>query len=222
MKITRKATRTKKMSPVRLSRYTTLPVLIDLLRRKKLVLLSPDKWEDQNDAKVMLEYKKRKKLKHLYAACFSEGEETIHHWNAFSSGSSGVCIEFDRDKLLGAVSKVSGIRTGRVRYKKIKDLSKDGIVIDNMPFTKRWPYRCEEEFRILFEASNTTASSDGFFDIDIDLRTIRCITINQRMPDQVYETIKDYLKQEFRRPDQRISRSTLYENKIWISKFKKF
>lgn len=204
-----------------LNRYTTLPVLIDLLRRKKLVLLSPDKWEDRNDAEVMLEYKKRRKLKHLYAVCLSEGDETVHHWTAFSNGSSGCCIAFDREKLLSAVSEVSGIRNGSVNYKKLKELKNEGIDIANMPFTKRWPYRCEEEYRIIFESKDASAASGGFYDIDINLKMIRKITINQRMPEQVYQTIKEYLKQEVKNPAQRINRSTLYENKIWISKFMK-
>ena len=90
-----------------------------------------------------------------------------------------------------------------------------------MPFTKRWPYRCEEEFRIIYESKDERAASDGFFDIDINLLMIHKITLNQRMPEQVYQTIKEYLKEEVKNPAQRINRSTLYENKIWISKFKK-
>lgn len=222
----------KKVSPTRLAadkeskqaklfRYTSLPVLIDLLRRKKLVLLSPEKWDDRNDAEVMIEYKKRKKLQHLYAVCFAEGDETIHHWTAYSFGSSGCSIEFDREHLLSTVQKIAGIRTRAVKYKKISDLRAEVIKVDDMPFTKRWPYRCEEEFRIIFESTDEAAASDGFFDIDISLRTIRKITINQRMPEQVYQTIKEYLRQEFKNPAQRINRSTLYENQVWISKFKK-
>ena len=204
-----------------LNRYTTLPVLIDLLRRKKLVLLSPEKWEDRNDAEVMFEYKDRMKLKHLYAVCFSEGDETIHHWTSFSHGASGCRIEFDRGQLLSTVRRIEGVRTGSVKYKKLSELRKEGIVVANMPFTKRWPYRCEEEYRILFQSKDETAASDGFFDIDINLEMIRKITINQRMPDQVYQTIKEYLKQEVKNPGQRINKSTLYENKRWISRFKK-
>ena len=52
----------------------------------------------------------------------------------------------------------------------------------------------------------------GSIDIDINLRTIIKITINQRMPEQVYQTIKEYLKHEFEISDQKINRSTLYEN----------
>lgn len=204
-----------------LKRFTTLPVLIDLLRRKKIVLLSPEKWEDRNDAEIMLEYKKREELEHLYAVCFSEGDETIHHWTAFSSGSSGCCIEFDRELLLNEIKKIPGIRMGSVSYRKLKDVKAGAIEISDIPFTKRWPYRCEEEYRIIFESKDSSATLDGFFDIDITLKCIRKIIISQRMPEQVYQTIKEYLRGEFRNPDQRINKSTLYENKIWISKFKK-
>lgn len=204
-----------------LNRFTTLPVLIDLLRRKKLVLLSPERWEDRNDAEIMLEYKKRNKLKHLYAACFSIGDETIHHWNAFSSGPSGCCIEFDRQLLLDDANTIEGIRSGSVVYKKLKDLKSETIKIENIPFTKRWPYRCEEEYRIIFESRKVRPDLNGMLDIPIDLKCIRKITINQRMPDQVYQTIREYLRSEFKNPDQRINRSTLFENKIWLSKFKK-
>lgn len=92
-------------------------------------------------------YKKRKKLKHIYTVCFSERDETIHHWTAFSSGSSGCCIEFDRESLLDDVNKIDGIRSGTVKYKKIKDVKDATIKISDIPFTKRWPYRCEEEYR---------------------------------------------------------------------------
>jgi hypothetical protein len=55
----------------KLNRYTTLPVLLDLLKRQRLVLLDPKSWEDRNDAGVMREYKKRKKARRLFALCFS-------------------------------------------------------------------------------------------------------------------------------------------------------
>ena len=38
------------MEPKKLNRFTTLPVLLDLLKRKRLVLLDPAVWEDKNDS----------------------------------------------------------------------------------------------------------------------------------------------------------------------------
>ena len=64
----------------KLNRFTTLPILLDLLERKKLTLLNPILWEDKNDSEIILEYKKRKNIKNLFALCFSHNDETIHHW----------------------------------------------------------------------------------------------------------------------------------------------
>ena len=201
----------------RVSRYTTLPVLLDLLKRKRLVLLEPTSWEDKNDSEILLEYMRRKKIKKLFALCFSFGDETIHHWRTFADGISGCCIELDAEKLISNLRRLRSIRYGRVTYRKIKDLKDGTIDVDKIPFTKRWPYRCEQEFRIIWEGDTEKAC----FEIDIDLRMINKITISQRMPDQVYSTIREYLRDAFSDPDKRINRSTLYQNRTWIAKFRK-
>ena len=83
----------------KLNCYTTLPVLLDLLKRRRLVLLDPKSWEDKNDSGVMEENKRRKKVPRLFALCFSWGDETIHQWKAFADGISGCCIEFDAQRI---------------------------------------------------------------------------------------------------------------------------
>lgn len=203
----------------RLNRYTTLPVLLDLLQRKKLTLLDPKLWDDRNDSEVILEYKKIKKIKNLFAVCLSSGDETVHHWKTFSNGPSGCVIEFDAIKLFAILDKVPDLTHRKVAYKKISEIEDKDVVIDieEIPFTKRWPYRCEEEYRIIVENN----SNETFFEIDIPLDIIRRITISQQMPEPIYATIKDYLKDLRGNPDSRISRSTLYENKRWINRFKK-
>jgi hypothetical protein len=201
----------------KLNRFTTLPILLDMLERKKLTLLNPKLWEDRNDSEIILDYKKRKGIENLFALCFSHDDETIHHWKTYSNGPSGCVIEFDAKKLLTILNKIPNLRHGKVDYKKINDVSaKKKIEIDAIPFTKRWPYRCEEEYRIIYE----TNEKMDFFEIDIPLNIIRKVTISQQMPEQIYTTIKGYLKGASKDPDSRISRSTLYENKIWINKFK--
>jgi hypothetical protein len=199
-----------------LNRYTTLPVLLDMLKRRKLVLLDPATWEDRNDSEIMLEYKNRKNLKSLLALCFSHGSETIHHWKTFADGISGCCIEFDRKSLIRRIRTLTGVRHRDVTYRKIKDLTTETIRLNDMPFTKRWPYRCEEEFRIIWEGDIEMP----YYEIDFDLKLIKKITISQRMPKQVYSTIRKHLKTAFANPDQRINRSTLYENQTWIDKFR--
>lgn len=199
----------------RLSRYTTLPVLLDLLKRRKLVLLDPNSWDDKNDSGILLEYKKRKSLKRLLALCFSCGDETVHHWKAFADGISGCCVEFDPVPLIKLFDQ-HGLRHGLVTYKMIKDVKPASIVLNSIPFTKRWPYRCEEEYRIIREDDEEAST----YELDIDLSFIRKITISQKMPNPVYETIKDYLREASMSPEKRVNRSTLYENRVWLNKFK--
>jgi hypothetical protein len=209
-----------KSPPIKfLNRFTTLPVLLDLLQRKKLTLLDPKLWDDKNDSEVILEYKKRKGIKNLFALCLSYGDETVHHWKSFSNGPSGCVIEFDAKKLFFILSQIPNLRHGKVEYKKIADIEDRNIELDinQMPFIKRWPYRCEEEYRIIAEKN----SKDTFFEIDIPLDIITKITISQLMQEPIYNTIKSYLKDLRGNPDSRISRSTLYENKRWINRFKK-
>lgn len=201
----------------RINRFTSLPILLDLLQRKKLTLLDPKTWDDRNDAEIILEYKRRKSIKNLFALCFSCNDETVHHWKTFAHGPSGCQIEFDAKKLF-AVFDRNELKHARVEYKKLLEIEKKDAVIDidRMPFTKRWPYRCEEEYRVIKE----TNEDGDFYEIDIPLDIIRRITISQQMPQQIYDTIKGYLKGVTKDPDQKISKSTLYENQRWINRFK--
>lgn len=199
----------------KLNRYTTLPVLLDLLKRKRLVLLDPKTWDDRNDSGVMAEYKRRKRVNRVLALCFSKGDETIHHWKAFSDGISGCCVEFDGIRLQKLFNK-AGLRHGPVQYRKLKDVTAASVVVDQMPFTKRWPYRCEEEYRVIREDDESASE----FELEVDLHLINKVTISQKMPRPVYETIKAYLRAASSNPEKKISHSTLYENQIWLNKFK--
>src|SRR6187455_3028495 len=95
--------RSKKAAKERLNRYTSLPVLLDLLSERRITLLSPESWEDRNDAYYLERYKDVRARKSVLAVCFSMRQETFHHWRIFSSGSAGVCIEFDRERLLSQI-----------------------------------------------------------------------------------------------------------------------
>lgn len=210
--------KTKNTDIKRLNRFTTLPVLLDMLQRKRITLLNPKLWEDRNDSEIILAYKQKKDVRNLFAVCMSIDDETVHHWKTFSNGPSGCLIEFSPRKLFEILNNISGIKHGRVNYKTLAHVEKaKSLDIDEMPFTKRWPYRCEKEYRIIYE----TDEPMDFFEIPIDLGIIRRITISQHMPQQIYNTIKDHLKTVSKNPDGKINRSTLYENQLWINAFKK-
>ena len=201
----------------RLSRYTTLPVLLDLLERKKLVLLDPKNWDDINDSEVIISYKEKKEIKKLFALCFSHGSETIHHWKTFANGPSGCCIEFDAEKLITLFEKEK-LKHGEVHYRKIRNVKPETFELDEMPFIKRAPYACETEYRVIYEGD----IKEDIYEIDVPLDTITKITISQQMPAQIFKSIKSLLKGSFTNPEKRVSRSTIYENKTWINTFKRF
>lgn len=197
----------------RLNRFTTLPILLDLLERKKLVLLDPKTWDDKNDSEIVLEYKRRKNVDRVLALCFSYADRTIHHWKTFSDGISGCCIEFEAASLR-KLFDINGLKHGPVVYKKIAEIDSGSIVLDEMPFTKRWPYFCEREYRVIREDNETAAE----FEVEVDLGDIRKITVSQRMPWQVFKTIKDILGKAS--PKSEVRRSRLYEHRNWIEKFR--
>ncbi len=201
----------------KLNRYTTLPILLHLLRSSKLVLLDPSTWEDRNDSQIILEYKKRKRIPNLFAVCFSFGNETIHNWIAYASGIAGCCIQFDEQKLLNSFQNIKQIRWGEINYKTIRQIKENTIKPDQIPFTKRYPYRVEKEFRIIWEGKTKHTS----IEVQIDLNCIEKITISQSMPDNVYEIIAELLRDELKKPKLQINKSTVFENNIWISSFKK-
>jgi hypothetical protein len=207
---------TKKIT--KLNRFTTLPILLDLLKRGKLTFLDPKSWEDKNDTEIILEYKKRANIKNLFAICFTHEDETIHHWKTYSNGSSGCVIEFDANSIFKIVKKIPEIKHSKVDYRHISEMDNlvDATMINKIPFTKRWPYRCENEYRFIYETNSNIDS----FELPIPINCITKITLSQQMPQTIYETIKQHLRDLKQNPDGKISRSTLYENKKWINIFR--
>jgi len=115
------------MSARSLRRYTNLPSTLHILQNRCLTLLSPNTWDDRNDAFYMAEYQRRCQAKTVLALCFAEAPETYHHWRVFSHGSDGVCIEFDKNKLKQAVQKDGRFLAQSVAYKEIRDAKKTDL-----------------------------------------------------------------------------------------------
>lgn len=201
----------------KLNRFTTLPALLDLLRSRKLVLRDPSNWEDKNDVKLLLEYKRRKKIPKLFAVCFCIGDETIHHWKTYADGVSGCCIEFDKSKLLACFHGLHEVRCDEVIYKTIEEVEKSIIETDRIPFIKRQPYIFEKEFRVLWEGKTRGKA----IDLDINLNSINKITLSQRMSKALYKSIERLLRDNINGLSIEINRSTLFENSRWIKAFKK-
>lgn len=199
----------------KLNRFTTLPFLIDLLKTKKLILLNPKTWEDHNDTDILLNYKEKENIPGLLALCFTDQSETIHHWKAFSSDESGCCIEFDKTKLLDHLSKDKRIQHKKVHYPTIIGSSK--VAQADIPFTKRLPYKCEQEYRVIMKHEENVM----FYAVDIQLDFITKITLSPNLPKPTFDTLQDVLKTLMNGQNIPINHSSLFQNNEWIEGFNK-
>jgi len=195
-----------------LNRYTSLPIAFDVLVQRRLTLLSPETWEDRNDAYYLERYREEKKLKTLVAMCFSARGETFHHWKVFSSGSSGVCIEFDKSRLLKAFPISSGFCYKDIQYRFVETVNKQRPEVDMWPFLKRKAFKDEGEFRIIYE---DTAVHEHTKSVKIDLGTINKVTLSPWLPDAVAESIQTLIKTIKGCERLSVNRSTLIDNSGW-------
>jgi hypothetical protein len=200
-----------------LNRYTSLPVLLDTLVHKRIVLLKPSTWEDRNDSFYLERYKEEKNLKTVLALCFSLERETFHHWKVFASGSSGVCIEFDKAKLLNGLRPEDGYTLRNVDYAFIKDVKAERPELEAWPFLKRKPFKDEREFRIVYENKTKKELTK---DIPIKISCILKVTLSPWLPYPVAETVKGVIKQLPGCQKITVIRSSLLETADWKSAIK--
>lgn len=205
------ATTTPK-TPTYLRRYTDLPALLRLLTDRQLTLLDPKTWDDRNDSFFMSLYKERKRLKTVLGICFSQSPETYHHWRVFSNGSAGVCIVFNRDPLLAALTKVAGVSTDAMTYLTLKKAKEMPLQIDRLPFLKRYGFKPENEFRAIFTSTNKELQA---IDIPITLDTVRSISLSPWMHASLSKATTAAIRKIDGCERLKISRSTLVSNEQW-------
>ncbi len=194
-----------------LRRYTDIPALVYLLTNKAITLLDPASWDDTNDSHFIKLYQEKKRFQSVLALCFTQNSETYHHWRVFANGSSGVCIEFEREQLLRSVRKQRGVRTGQVRYLKLDEIKNLKPSAKNLPFLKRYPFEQENEFRMILESHEVLKS----LDISLPLSCIRRITLSPWLHPSLSAQIK---KTIWRIEGCRLldlARSTLISNEDW-------
>ena len=195
-----------------LRRYTDLPALLHLLRRRELTLLDPRTWDDRNDAHFMALYKARRELKTVLALCFSQSQETYHHWRVFSSGAAGVCIVFDRERLLQDLHVQPGIRTGAMTYLTLPQLRGRPLQLDELPVLNRYGFKPETEFRAVYCDGDEERPSLA---VPIRLASIRSISLSPWMHGALAESAVQTLRAIEGCARLRVSRSTLISNEQW-------
>jgi hypothetical protein len=192
-----------------LNRFTSIDNMLDMLQKNKLRLSKPEYWEDKNDAIYIEEYRKKRNLKKVFACCFTEESETIYHWSATAEKNNMCCIEFDGDELIKLIRRKRGYRARSVDYYTIGQLKKNLIDVRDIPFSKRYAYRNEKEFRIIFDSKYYTVEKY----LPIKLSIIRKITINQIMNTEIYKMLKNKIEGTYK---IKVNQSTIYTNKMWI------
>ena len=200
------------MSGNSLRRYTDISALTSILSARKITLLDPETWDDQNDSHYLTQYRDKKNLQSVLALCFTQTGETYHHWRVFANGPSGVCIRFDRSILLKAVMKQKDVRMDEVTYRKLRQLRREKIRISDLPFLKRYPFEDEKEFRIIHESNNEKLPN---LDIPIPLSCITRITLSPWLHRALSPNLKTMLKLLPDCSHMDIARSTLISNQEW-------
>jgi hypothetical protein len=200
------------LSPQFLRRYTTLPVLLDIIMNKKLTLLDPRNWEDKNDSHYIAVYKTQLNLKSVLALCFTEADETYHHWKVFSGNSGGICIQFNKEKLLKCCKPVRGLRCGNVIYRKITEARAHKPSKQELLFLKRYPFRDEKEYRLIYESPSEDISAK---DVPITMPCIDRIIFNPWISRPVFNSVKAVIKNINGCKTIRVSRTTLVNNEEW-------
>lgn len=195
-----------------LNRFTSLPVALDVLSERRLALLSPETWEDRNDAYFLEKYRAEKNLRTLLAVCFSRGRETFHHWRVFAGGTAGVCIEFDGPSLLAAIKGKSEFRSGPVEYRWVRQVTQTKPRLRTWPFLKRKPFEDEREFRIIYE-SETRRLLVKHIACGIDC--VRKVTLSPWLAEPVAESVIKTIRGIRGCQDLKVNRSSLIENSSW-------
>ena len=194
----------------KLNRYTTLPIALDMLVKKRMTLLSPETWEDWNDAYYLKQYRQKQGFESVLAICFSMSSEQFHQWRIFSHGVSGVCIEFDRAKLLQQLKGI-GFRSREVEYRYIASPRVKCPNIERWPFMKRYAFKAEEEFRIIYESKEEAQ----FKHVQVDLNAIKKVTLSPWLPEPVVESVVNLIKNIDGCGQLNVNCSSLLNNAIW-------
>jgi len=195
-----------------LRRYTNIPALLYILRDRIITLLDPETWNDKNDSHYLAVYREKKALRCVLALCFTQVSETYHHWRVFADGSAGICITFEREKLLTALKKKSGITARSVKYLTLNEMDRKKLKVDELPFLKRYLYEDEQEFRVIYESKVKRRDA---LDVSIPLNCIDRITLSPWTPKALTDTLKETIREIPGCDKMKIVRSTLISNERW-------
>jgi hypothetical protein len=193
-----------------LKHYSRLTTLISILETKQLWLSDPENWYDKNDLAAVSAYKSKKKAEAVRVLCLANSVEMVHHWFYYAK-EDGCCITLDSKKFLDRV-KESGFLHNSVKYFPREELSREklkNLEIDDLPFIKRRPYECENEYRIIW-AGKASESTQSISIADC----IKNITLSPLIDEKAVQAIQAMLQDRYKLKTQR---SRIIKFDEWIS-----
>ena len=194
-------------------RYTNRAAAIHLLQTRTITLLNPATWDDKNDAYFMAEYKRLVGARTVLALCFAECNETYHHWGVFSHGSDGVCIVFDKERILSAFEGDALVRKGSVNYKVLNEIKKlKTLDAEELPFLKRRAYKDEKEYRVVYVNKR---NAEEFLPYQIDIASVAQVILSPWIAVTLARAIRKTLLSIDGCPSLSITKSTLTNNEQW-------
>ena len=201
--------------PIRLHRYTSIPVLLDMLQNNRLFLSNPDRWTDKTDAHFLKQHSKGKKVK---ALCFFEKNETSHYWELYAK--KGCMITFNSKLLLDNIGK--NLKNGILEYNPVSYVKHHDLEDEtqkcSLPFIKQLRYENEGEFRIVW--TGTKEDKDGA-SIYIEPKSIEKIVISSDIPEKLAKSLIDAIHKITENAfAKKVFYSWLYNNKVWNKKAK--
>lgn len=202
------------------NRFTSIRSLYGLVESGKLFFSDPRWWSDRNDSKLLDLYCKKKDVT-IRVLCLNGDYESIAFWSDYAEGGTGCCIQFERKRIIKGLEEAilngSQIRHSKVEYLKLKEKQKfQNLQLDEVPFRKRWPYRYENEYRVIreFEGYGDSSVSE-YLEIDIT-RDITSVTLGPNINKDTQEEIKRELKEK---GIKKINYSTVLDSKSWLGEF---
>lgn len=201
------------MTAKTLRRYTNIDELVDFLQNNRIILRGPSRWEDKNDICLLSRFVIENRCKSVLIKCFSKAEETYLMWKAhqFDDGIR-VCIEFDDTRLLEMIHS-NDVRIGSVDYKTIEQFRTGVFQLSQLPFIKRYPYRGENEFRIIYLSREKRAFERAF---PIGKNCITKVIINPWIKDDDFIIQKNMIKNIPGCRELKVIKSKVLSSPSWI------
>jgi hypothetical protein len=196
-------------------RYTTLSSALDTLAQKRLVLLSPSKWDDLNDVRFMELYRSHAAVGSVLALCCTLATETYHHWRVFTQGMEGICIEFDRRLLEMDLNGVPQLEMRKVDYLKVGQLEAlHRNEAHRLPYVKREGFSDEREWRIVMTCIEGAVMAKT---VSINLTSIHRILLNPWMPPTLADNLRGIIRKLPGCESIKIEASRLTNSQRWKS-----